>query len=350
MPLFCGFFLAQNTSAAQLNTLPWYMFSTNAGSNSQITNGAFTNFGTSSNTTTNLVQLSQAGQRIQGISVISDTTTTSGNYANIYWQFNVVARNINYNASLSPYFENAYIDTQYFNLCQFADVNREIVSQNFTTAVTDWTITNGRYQYPAQTLTVYLTATCKVPSGTSGKYLLQFNGPAANSRGLYRMGVSNIAGFYLETSFLDVTYSSDVQEGLLEQQIQQFNTVISQNQQIINQNQEQIDKENAAVDNIENQTPENIDGSTNPQTTSLINVISGFISAFSSINPTNCNLTLEFPDFVGGSRVVDICSGKEKAPQIIEIGSSLLLICVFVPLAFVVIKMIYSEIRSWTNG
>lgn len=114
--------------------------------------------------------------------------------------------------------------------------------------------------------------------------------------------------------------------------------------------QEQNNKEQEGIDNISNQSSSDIEGSTNQQTTSLINVISGFIGAFSNINATNCDLNLELPDFAGGSRVVNICSGKENAPQIIEIGSSLLLICVFVPLAFVVIKMIYNEIRSWTNG
>lgn len=139
--------------------------------------------------------------------------------------------------------------------------------------------------------------------------------------------------------------------------IDQNNTQINQNQQQINQNQQQINQDAnyynsnyQANDNISNQSAGDIQGSQNQQTTSLINVISGFISAFSGITAGNCNLTLEFPDYAGGTRVVNICSGKDKAPRIVEIGSSMLLICVFVPLAYIVIRMIYNEIRSWTNG
>lgn len=109
-------------------------------------------------------------------------------------------------------------------------------------------------------------------------------------------------------------------------------------------------REAAGINNIQNQSSSDIQGAENTQTTSLINVISGFISAFSGISAGNCNLTLEFPAYAGGTRVVNICSGKEKAPRIVEIGSSLLLILVFVPLAYVLIRMIYNEIRSWTNG
>lgn len=114
--------------------------------------------------------------------------------------------------------------------------------------------------------------------------------------------------------------------------------------------QEYNDKQYQATDNISNQNSSDIQGAENQATTNLIGVLSGFISAFSNINATNCNLTLEFPDYAGGSRTVNICSGKEKAPRIVEIGSSLLLIGVFVPLAYILIKMIYNEIRSWTNG
>lgn len=117
-----------------------------------------------------------------------------------------------------------------------------------------------------------------------------------------------------------------------------------------NINEQYYDEQRQADQNISNQSSSDIDGAENQATTNLIGVLSGFISAFSNINATNCNLTLDFPSYAGGTRVVNICSGKEKAPRIVEIGSSLLLIGVFVPLAYILIKMIYNEIRSWTNG
>ena len=168
-------------------------------------------------------------------------------------------------------------------------------------------------------------------------------------------------------SNITVSFASDATQAInnLQQALTSQNqTIINQNDNIMIQNgqivnngdktnnllEEQNDREQQGIDNIENQNSSDIQGSENGQTTSLINVISGFISAFSGVSVTNCNFTLEFPDYAGGSRVVNICSGKDKAPRIVEIGSSLLLICVFVPLAYILIRMIYNEIRSWTNG
>lgn len=117
--------------------------------------------------------------------------------------------------------------------------------------------------------------------------------------------------------------------------------------------EEQAQKELESTSNIENQTPENTGGSSseNQQTTSIIGTISSFVSAFSNITPSqNCEMDLPFPDFVGGDQRVNICQGKDKAPAIITIASSLLLIVTFVPIAFIVLSMIYREIRSFTNG
>lgn len=116
---------------------------------------------------------------------------------------------------------------------------------------------------------------------------------------------------------------------------------------------EAAEKELEGTSNIENQTPENTGGSSseNEQTTSIIGTISSFVSAFSNITPSqNCEMDLPFPDFVGGNQRVNICQGKDKAPDIITIASSLLLIVTFVPVAFIVLSMIYREIRSFTNG
>lgn len=120
-----------------------------------------------------------------------------------------------------------------------------------------------------------------------------------------------------------------------------------------NAENEAAEKELEGTSNIENQTPQNTTGGTseNQQTTSIIGTISSFVGAFSNISPAqNCQMDLPFPEFVGGTQRVDICQGKDKAPAIITIASSLLLIVTFVPVAFIVLSMIYREIRSFTNG
>lgn len=118
-----------------------------------------------------------------------------------------------------------------------------------------------------------------------------------------------------------------------------------------NINEAYYDEQRQADQNISNQSTSDIDGATNQQTTNLIGTISSFVSALSSINTNgSCQLTLPFPSLIGGQQVVNPCNGADKAPAIITAASSLLLITVFVPLAFILVKMIYNEIRSFTNG
>lgn len=118
---------------------------------------------------------------------------------------------------------------------------------------------------------------------------------------------------------------------------------------IDNQSQQQQQEQNA-VSSIENQSTSDIQGSSSTQTTSLIGVMSSFVSALGNVHATSCNLTLAFPSFMGGSQTVNPCLGKDKAPTIVQAASSMLLIVFFLPLSIILLKMIYNEIRSWTSG
>lgn len=113
---------------------------------------------------------------------------------------------------------------------------------------------------------------------------------------------------------------------------------------------DQFDKENDAVDNIENQTPPSSGSGQNATTSSLLQTLQSFVTALQGISATNCNVTLAFPNFAGGSMVVNPCQNKEFAGNIISIGGSLLLITFYIPVAYMLIRKIYSEIRSFTNG
>ena len=166
-------------------------------------------------------------------------------------------------------------------------------------------------------------------------------------------GASNGFNYYFEydsNNKLAMDFSYDYTSALLNQQIQ-IQNITNNNITALNDTVNEYYEQNYdSVDNISNQTTNDIPNSTSSQTTSIIGVISGFISSLSSYQATSCSLTLPFPSYAGGSTTVDPCSGKEIAPTIVQIASSLLLICTFIPLAFVVLRMIYNEIRSWTNG
>lgn len=213
-------------------------------------------------------------------------------------------------------------------------------------------------------MTVIFNATGTLPQSAVGKvsHVRALFGKAANygsqnqSDAIWYGGENS---FYFQTtdSAPIVNFANTSTDASNQAIVDQLSIMTAQNT-VINRNLEQFhddvnernQKEYDAVDNIDGQNSSDIPDSEDQQTTNLIGVINNFISSIGNINATNCQVTLTFPTYAGGTRVVDICQGKEKAPTIITIGSSMLLIGVFIPLAWLLLRMIYSEIRSWTNG
>lgn len=116
---------------------------------------------------------------------------------------------------------------------------------------------------------------------------------------------------------------------------------------INNQNEEEQEAVQDASDAAESAANAN---SSNQATTNLIGVISNFISAITNFSGSDCNITLAFPSYAGGSMTVNVCQNKDKAGNIISVFTSLSLIVFYLPLAFKLLSMIYNEIRSFTNG
>lgn len=111
----------------------------------------------------------------------------------------------------------------------------------------------------------------------------------------------------------------------------------------------QKEKENVqnAADDSETQAEGN---STSTQTTNLIGAFQSFVTALTSLNSTNCNVTLAWPSSLGGNMQVNICQNKDYAGNIISIFGSLTLIVFYIPFSLKILSMIYNEIRSFTNG
>lgn len=113
---------------------------------------------------------------------------------------------------------------------------------------------------------------------------------------------------------------------------------------------EQFDKENQAVDNIENQTPPASGSGENSTTSSLLDTLGSFLTAITNLSATNCDVVLAFPAFAGGSQTVNICQNKEYTGNIVSVAGSIILVLFYLPVAFMLVNKIYSEIRSFTNG
>lgn len=280
-------------------------------------------------------------------------------------------RTINLSSNVSPtqtgqYFSGSFNLTLWFNfngnyfptslLADCGEIDKvylrpeqgTVVSENFViqSCKGDYIINPGDSKPSAFYMNIKVQGSGKLSASTTvSSYVLSIQSDEVTPFFTGILPSPGTWGIFLPRNGLDINFninndSSTTGQGEINQNITNINNTIN----------EQNQKENQAVDNISNQSPSDINNAENAATTNLIGVLSGFINAFSNINATNCRLTLEFPNYAGGSRVVDICQGKEKAPRIVEIGSSLLLIAVFVPLAYIMIKMIYNEIRSWTNG
>lgn len=109
---------------------------------------------------------------------------------------------------------------------------------------------------------------------------------------------------------------------------------------------ERNQKEYDSVDNIDGQSASDIPGTDNQNTTNLIGIFSSFVSALGNASSTNCNFDGDFGNLDLGQ--MNFC--RDDPPQIVQVIGSLVLIAVFVPLAYFLVNRIISEIRSFTNG
>lgn len=110
--------------------------------------------------------------------------------------------------------------------------------------------------------------------------------------------------------------------------------------------QERNNKEYNSVDNIDGQSASDITGTDNQNTTNLIGIFSSFVTALGNASSTNCNFSGDFGNLDIGQ--LDFC--HDDPPTIVQVIGSLVLIAIFVPLAYFLVNRIISEIRSFTNG
>lgn len=285
-----------------------------------------------------------------GFAVQNITVPPNSNYMAVTAKINLVATTYGHqNFTKLPYNLNdgdIFIDAVAIN-----GNYQQFQNSNVTVYVTDWycDLYNENIWSACRTFTYEVTYVLRnIPStinqlGTGIEYTTRLQ-----QDGTYEVG------YYFEnvdSNRLYADFSNDLNSALLQQQVQQQQLIIESINNLNTTNNNYYEEESESVDNISDQTTSDISNATNSQTTSLINTLTSFVGAITAIDTTgNCQLTLPFPNFAGGSFTVNPCNGADKAPTIIQVFSSLFLIGIFVPLAWLLLKMIYNEIRSWTNG
>lgn len=280
------------------------------------------------------------------------TAAPTGNYVNINGKMNVSLVDINSAHSSYPYTQDLWDLTV---ICGWGGQTLITDGASVSYSVGTWQgIVNGS-QGKVKYIDLTFQFSGHFPQGYSGIGTNQLMSCAVRrktprSGGYYEpfaVGQLNSTYAYSNNTayngYLSVETSNDAE---IQAIVGIQNAVNTQTSVIIEHNA----KEDQAVDNIENQSPSDINNASNAATTNLIGILSNFVSQLSSFSATNCNVTIPFPVFLGGNKIVNICQNKDKAGDLISIIGSLILIGFYIPLAIVLLKMIYGEIRSFTNG
>lgn len=327
VPLFLGL-KSDNVSAVNLNTNTfdlYYRLDSNSSYHWEtgITPGFHTYY------------VLDSGAGVQKYQFNTNSVQAGGNYAMLHFETNIVATN--YRHAFNPWV-NLY--QQNILTCSTSS-GVSITSKNLSWATTQWYDSqNQRYN---NTLTYYGSVSMSgFTVGSNYAFTCQIG---STNYSFYDFGTDNSI-IWFEQNSAYIEWTNNQTDNIL-------NVQVSQNETIINQNQEFYNHEYEAEDNISNQSSGDIDNATNSQTTNIIGTIQNFATALGTVttSPSGvCNITLPFPSFVGGDVTVNVCQRRGQIYQIISVGSSLLLIGFFIPFAYMVLKMIYNEIRSFTNG
>lgn len=343
IPFFAIFLMSQNTSAVALDTSSFDLHARyNVNSSYQWFNNL--KYGSPTNNNTNTyVGIGGNGGAADKWQFNSVAYSAGGNYVSIHFETNIVCSNTTPGCFLK------FVNLAQQNLITCVAGNGiSVMTKNLQSATTDWTSTSGGNNYYNTTLTFYGDV---VMSGFNQNQNYNFTCLVGSDGYPFYFNSGNLVDkVYFEQNPGTVIWTNDKSAALLEAQnsiLQTQNYLIERQNQLM---QEQYERENADIDNIKGQQSSDIPNSSDQQTTNLIGVINRFISALSNISLGSCIVPLNLPEYAGGTINADLCQYKDKAPAIVQIGSSMLLICVFIPLAWLILRMIYSEIRSWTNG
>jgi len=168
----------------------------------------------------------------------------------------------------------------------------------------------------------------------------------SSSNSIVKMGAGQGNGVYAYRGF----YEGEFYKGEVPVVIPQLDGISNQIGDLSDDINNHYQQENNAVDNIENQQPPASGSAENNTTSSLLDTLGSFLNAITNLSATNCEVVLAFPAFAGGSQTVNICQNKEYTGNIVSIAGSIILVLFYLPVAFMLINKIYSEIRSFTNG
>ena len=325
--LFVPFFIilkSNNANAQSLNTQSFDLqYKQTYDSGYHYANGIYAGF------SHNIVM--DPGAHIKQYQINTVPFTAGGNFASLHFETNIVSTS--YYGRFNPWVNLPY---QTIIVCNSSPSGVTVNARNLSYTTTYWVNSHNENN---NTLTFYGDVVLKGFTQGNSYSLTCAIGNTQYSFYEYSGG----SAVWFEQNPMTILFTNNETDNLLNIQINQTETIISQNETYYNH-------EYQAEENISSQSTSDISDTTSSQTTSIIGTIQSFVTALGTVQTGTCSLSLPFPSFLGGDQVVNPCSGKDNAPTLITIGSSMFLIGIFIPFAFIVLKMIYNEIRSFTNG
>lgn len=325
--LFATFFIvlkSEDVNAQSLNTQSFDLqYKQTYDSNYHYANGIYAGF------SHNIVM--DPGAHIKQYQINTVPFTAGGNFASLHFETNIVSTS--YFGRFNPWVNLPY---QTIIVCNSSPSGVTVNARNLSYATTYWVNSQNENN---NTLTFYGDVVLKGFTQGNSYSLTCAIGNTQYSFYEYSGG----SAVWFEQNPMTILFTNNETDNLLNIQINQTETIINQNETYYNH-------EYQAEDNISGQTAGDISDASNNVTTNLLGIIQSFITELGTLQATDCNLEMPFPEFMGGTTTVNICQGRDVLGNTVAIISSVALIMFYIPLAFVLIRLIYNEIRSWTNG
>lgn len=205
---------------------------------------------------------------------------------------------------------------------------------------TEWvcTLSCSNYDYPVS---------ASMTIGRTGTFDLSTT-PLA-----YAIGVppSNGNSIYMQYAAYELASYADPNTALIQQQINQNQTIINQNDRTNELLEEQAKREQQDRDNLEQQAQDGKDSADDSQAdaentgTTLLQAFTAFVDALTSATPSNCNLDMDLGNLDMG--VVNLCS--LSPPAGFSALASIFLILFCVPLSIATARKVITLFRSFQS-
>ena len=243
-----------------------------------------------------------------------------------------------YNNGNASYF-NGVNPCNYVSAGGITGMNYQISNCTYSAAIGG---TGGiDYYHVSFNLVAYATTSINIPA--NALYISIGN----RASGFWENNILNTNTVYYNSfDYSSLEYYTSATDGLLQQQINQNQTIINQNQQIINQDNLDREKIEGESENAENSAAESSD-ELDEGTTTLIGALSSFLTTMSNLSAGNCTIP-EIEAYGVSLGELNLC--RYKPPTWIQGALSVIVSLIAIRLAYSIFKRIISIVKSFTGG